>query len=382
MTDERLNKSSGSKFSIDAACPGNQNLINSMTEEQRNAAQPDDPLASRGIRLHAAWQKDSIEGLEDEEEIADFEKGKRYVESAISQWAQDNGLPEFKEAEREQRFWMHNPDDLTPVLSGQIDKYLTSGRHAIVLDFKSGWTKNLPPSHQNWQLRCYAVLLWKEHPELERIRVGFVKPKTRADAADYTDYSLSDLQHSEREIHHILWRTKQPDAPRVAGPQCNFCIGKAYCDQAGAMSLLPTTIIRDIKSSELSPEQIAERMSPQDLVAVWSRSTVIVKILDAIKDRLKGLPVEELSALGMQLKDGRKMDKITNAQGCLFYLRDELKLSEEAIWEAMSFGKGDVVLAIMRDLGTAKPKALGVAKQIIERFGTTSEASKTLEKIN
>ena len=46
MSDERDNKSSGSKFSIDAACPGNQNLIASLSTDQRNAAQPEDPLAT------------------------------------------------------------------------------------------------------------------------------------------------------------------------------------------------------------------------------------------------------------------------------------------------------------------------------------------------
>lgn len=391
MTDERLNKSSGSKFSIDAACPGNQNLIASLSDEQRNAAQPEDPLASRGTRLHAAWQTDSIQGLEDDTEIEDFEKGKRYVESAVAQWAQDNRLETFQEAEREQRFWLHAPDTLAPVLSGQLDRYYTSGSDACLLDFKSGWLKNLIPSHMNWQLRVYAVLLWREHPELRRIRVGFVKPKARADAADYTDYTVDDLEHSEREIFHILWKTRQPDAQRVAGPHCNFCIAKSYCDQAASMSLLPSVVVNQLAyqmpvtkaTAALVPsmESIVAKMQPADLLAVWQRSSVIVKILDAIKDRLKGLPEEELKRLGLQLADGRRMDKITKTMECFDYLKAELSMSDEELWSALKMGKTDLVKAFQREFGWAADKAAGYAKQLVQQFGETTQAAKSLERI-
>jgi hypothetical protein len=356
-----------------------------MSPEERAQFSTSDALANRGTKLHAAWENDSTEGLLDDEVddlVDDFIKGKKYCESAIAQWATDNRIPVFQEAAREQRFWLHNPSDLTPALSGQIDRYFLAGRHALLLDYKSGWTPNLSKSDENWQLRVYAVLLWKEHPELERIRVGFVKPKDRYENADYTDYDVSDLEHSEREIHHILWKTKQPDAIRSAGTHCNWCIAKAYCVEAASMSLLPTVmagVVTDRKA--WTPEEIAAKLSPEDLSAIHSLAGTIVKNLEAVKLRLKSIPETHLAEMGWMLADGRKTDTIIETKSAFDHIKGEMQISDKELWNAMSFGKADLILAIQRDTGVSKEKAAGYVSQIVSKYGETKQSEKALKRL-
>lgn len=373
--DERLSLPSASSFETDVLCPGRQNMLNTLPPEALQETADDD--ADRGTRIHRSRETGDTSQL-DEEDLEIYTKGMATEKSAVEQWKTDFQIPSMPTPTLEERLYLHWPDTLAPATSARLDVSYIDGKNGLVVEWKSLWCSNLTPAEKNWQGRLQAVLLAKEY-ELTHVRLVFNKAMFgKIDAVDYTE---NDLKHSEESIFHALYETKNPHAQRRAGAHCRYCPASKFCPEAAAMSLLPTTIIRDIKSAELSPEQIAERMSASDLVAVWSRSTVIVKILEAIKTRLKSFPADELSGLGLQLADGRKMDKIINTQGCLFYLRDELKMSEEAIWEAMSFGNGDVVLAIMRDLGVSKPKAVGVANQIIERFGETTYAAKSLERI-
>jgi hypothetical protein len=375
--DERLNLPSASSFETDVLCPGRQNILKTLPPEAFQQA-PDEE-ADRGTRIHKLREtaNTATSGDYDEEDWEIYQKGMASEIAAYSQWKDDFQLEIVSAPVLEERIYIHWPDTMAPATSARLDVFHISGTHGLIIEWKSLWCTNLTPAEKNWQGRLQAVLLANEY-NLNHVRVVF--NKAMFGKIDCVDYTENDLRHSEQSIFHALYETKNPYAQRRAGPWCRYCPARGkYCPESAAMALLPTTIIRDVAPVELSPLQIAERMSPEDLVAVWTRSGTIVKILDAIKDRLKNLPPEELSRLGLQLADGRKMDKITKTKECFEYLKTQIA-EEDEIWRAMSFGKGDVVLAIMRALGTSKPKAIGMAGQLVEKFGETNYAAKSLER--
>jgi hypothetical protein len=298
--DERLNKSSASSFAIDASCPGRQNLLRTLppeppkeskTEEEKTE---DEKQAERGTRLHKAWETGNFADL-DSDELDDYNTGILFKEKAIEQWKADFGVETFSEY-REQRLWMHDPKTLQPILSGETDVYATYGPFAIIIDFKSGWNKTLTSSERNWQLRVYAALVKLEHPEVTRIRVGFVKPKDSFRAGpDFTDYTEEDLAHAERDIRFHLWKTTLPDAQRVPGTHCRWCRAKAFCPEAGTMALLPSMIIPTaMEPTKETIKMLVYSMSYENLAVIQSRASIIGKILEEVKDRLKSLTPEQL----------------------------------------------------------------------------------------
>ena len=89
--------------------------------------------------------------------------------------------------------------------------------------------------------------------------------------------------------------------------------------------MLPSRVPVAGISSTADVTSLVETMTPDDLCTIFKKSSVIDKILDAVKDRLKGMTAEELQALGLGKKPGRKLDKITNALhnwGFVFRLTD------------------------------------------------------------
>lgn len=383
---ERLDLSSASSFAIDAACSGRQNLLRiippeppkpdlaTMTEEEKTS---DQLQAERGTRLHKAWETGTITDL-DADELEDYEIGRQFKERAIEQWLSDSRIEASVEF-REQRLWMHDPKTLAPVLSGEMDLYNIGQTFAIILDFKSGWNSTLTSSERNWQLRVYAVLLGIEYPDLQNIRVGFVKPKDSFKAGpDFTDYTREDLTHAERDIRFHLWKTKQPDAQRVPGTHCRWCRAKnGFCKEAAAMSLLPSISSLnapiDINGTKEAIATMVSLMTPEDLRAVHSRASIIGKILEEVKARLKTFTAEDLGTLGFGFGKPRTTRKIDKTKECFDYLKDTIGVSEAELWQALTFGNTKLVDALRRDQGWAKAKTDGFVKQQAETFGTVTE---------
>ena len=372
---DRLDRSSASSFSIDVLCPGRQNLLKLLPPSQPNTEPTeDDEQALRGVKLHEAWRTGNFAEL-DTEELDDYERGWKFKEQSLIQFAEDFKVPGIAKVVKEERLWLHDERTMKPILSGQMDEYGYVEQYGYVLDYKSGWNPNITTSERNWQLRVYAVLVWKEHPELTTIRVGFVKPKGMG-GPDFTDYSAEDLARSERDIRFHLWKTEQPDAQRVPGPHCRWCPAKAFCKEAAAMSLLPSVAIDEPAAMRKEDITALVGLMPlPDLAFLHRRASIIGKILDEVKARLKSLPVDELTALGFGFGKGRTMDSIDNTKDCFEALK-EFGINEEEIWKAMKFSKGELIDALRRDQGWPKAKADGFVKQYVENFGSskTSDA--------
>lgn len=361
MTDPRAGKPSASSFAIVASCPGQPQLKASLPAVQEPAPDPD---SERGTRIHRALETGDSSELEQDE----FEDMKAVAESAnrtLNGWMATWGFREddVVEKEREARFWLNDPSTAEPILSGQLDRHylsyssdgfnrLLSG--ALVIDYKTGWNRWLTPSQRNLQLRIQAVLVWREYDGIKHVRVALATKNPNR--LDFTDYTENDLIQSEQLILHQVWLASQPNAPRSAGMHCNWCPCKAHCPEAAAYSMLPSVIAANaaqvgVAEHQVGPKEMVAALAPADLALVFQRSAIIRKILDEVNDRLKGFTDEQLKAFGLTREPGRKLDPIADTRGAFEHLKAEYGISEDELWKALSFSKGELVKAIQRDQG-------------------------------
>lgn len=371
---ERLDLPSASQFEIVVNCPGQPNLIASMPEEKPEQADED---ASRGTLLHKAWQTDDTSGL-DEEDKAIYDRGVDLKNELRAKWCIEHSLPiPPREGPREARFWLLDENG-DPAASGQLDTHFICLPYLLVIDYKSLWCRNLTPAYKNWQLRLNGVLGWKEYTGIEHVRVGFVKPSVRG-GISWTDYSLADLENSESSIRFHLWASRQKDAQRRAGPHCRYCPGKGFCPEANAYAILPSA---NLGFSPAPQEilQMVDSLVPADLVVIWNRSGVIKKILDAVKERLKQMPDEDLQQFGIGRAPGSRLDPIVKTRELFEFLKAE-GITEEELWKALEFSKGELQKALQRDQGWGADATRGYLKQKLEPYIEKKTAESSLERI-
>lgn len=347
IDSERLDLPSASKFDIVVLCPGQPNLfaaVGNLIEPEKE--EPDEDALS-GQRIHKARETLDTSELS-EEERKKYNDGLKYEKRIFDAWVAEIGYLDAVEGPRELRLWLNDPATMEPASSGQLDVHYIARPYLLIVDWKTGYSWNLTPSHRNWQLRKQAVLAAREYDGIEKVRVAFDKPIATADRIDVTDYTREDLEQAEKDIFFHLWKSKQIDAQRTPGVHCRYCPCKPFCPEAAAWSLLPSVMVNDI-----SPEgmvQAVERMTPADWRMLWSKAGVIVKILDAAKECLKRLPTEQLTLLSLQMTPGKNLNPIVQTKEA-FYALKEFGITEGELWSALSFSKGELVKAVRRDKG-------------------------------
>lgn len=369
----RLDLPSASGFEIVVQCPGSVAMKASLPPEAL-ADEPDE-TAETGTKLHKASETGDTSDLTGDE-LEMHETGVENEKKLVETWGANEGLGmDYVEGPREERLWLHDAA-LNPVTSGQIDKHwlATQKPSALIVDAKSGWLFWKLKSQQSWQLKLQAVLLKNEYANLEHVRVAYNKLKTRGGWKDFTDYSATDLTNAQFEIQYHLWLSQQPDAPRRAGPWCNWCEAKAFCPEAGALSLLPSVIAKDML-------EVVDAMQPADLKVIWQKSPIITKIIDRVKFRLKGLAPEQMAAIGLETKDGRKLDSITNHIAAFAALNDD-GIEPERLWEALEFSKTKLVEVVRASKGLSAKDASEYLDQKLDPFIQRKRGDKMLiEKV-
>lgn len=360
--ESRLDLPSASGMSIVVDCPGQPNLKRLMPDEAfkpKEKKEEADEWAESGTRIHAAFETGStLELSEDEERI--YKQGAEYQEQIVKKWVSDKAIDEYEEGPREMRVWLHDPLNFPELLgSVQLDRHYIARKRKLVLitDFKSGFNPNLPPSPRSWQLRFGAVALHQEEYDwVEEIRVAHCKAQQKHTVKDFCDYNKQDLEYSWQSIRYHLWLSTQPDAPRHAGPHCNWCPCKAYCIEAGAYSLMPSVIAaRAMNMTQFEMQEAVQLMTDADLYRVWDSSTINGKIIKAVKGRLKEFDAERLETLGLELDGGRKNDSVTDVPNAFLELTKSF--AEQEVIKMFQFSKEMAVEIVRREKSLGKSDA-------------------------
>jgi len=394
--DVRRGLTSASKFNITYSCPGSENILRDMPVVAVEEKEPESEDATTGTRLHAAWETDNTDNLSSDD-LEIYKAGVDYKAKAVREWCEFYGITEYKEGQRELRLWMHDPATMKPVTSGMTDWHFistgASAGHILIGDFKSLWCRSLTPAYMNWQIRVLVALMAMEYEGTASFRGVLVKPIAKGNRTDCVDYTPTDAWRAKEDILQSIWKSKQPDAQRVPGNHCNWCPAKGICAEAQAWALLPSVIAaRGAQFSILNrpiainpelakPAELVSRMSLADCALVHSRATVIGKILDEVKYRLKKVPQDQLAELGYTLVSGRVTPYIENASACFRELSDELRLPIAAVWKAVKFNKGETVEQFMLEFGWGKKQAEGYWSQMVEKYGGNKQSDPMLEKL-
>ena len=385
---ERLDLPSASAMEIIVACPGMNNLKRKLPPEALVESKSDDDRewAERGTRIHHAFETGNTLELNAEENET-YQTGLKYLESIKQKWISDLGLDPSKvvEGPRELRVFLTKPYDFPKLMgSAMTDRHFVyrNGDRCclLVCDLKAGWNPNLPPSSRSWQLAYELITLYKEEYDgVTDGRVAYVKAKDKCERGDYADYSEMDLKFRYDSIVFHSWMAGQPDAPRHAGEHCRWCPCKAHCVEALAMALLPSTIAAGVLSGQ-KPEVAAQAVSDDDLYRLWSVSSTIEAILDAVKARLKAKTDEELAAMG--LRKGKGRDTLEwNVEGAFKFLRDEKLWPEADIFKAMEFGIGKLGQLAVKQIGIDEKYANKEAKEMLAKFWMATEGEKIIRKL-
>lgn len=366
--DPRLGKPSASSFGLDALCPGRQDLLQSIPE----LPEPKDEDADRGTRLHLAWQKEDPTGL-DSEDTELYIRGLKLVEHVKTVWTLQSNYdaPQCKEGTREKRFWFEDK------ASGQADRHYISGTYGLVCDFKSLWCRSLAPSELNWQLLLLAVLVAKEY-KLIHVRCAFVKPMFNR--LDTVDYNADYLKRAEYAVQQVLWASKNTPQRRP-GAHCRHCRASVACPECKSWLLLPSVQTNAVgRITPTMAEGLVEALSLQDCVRVWETQTSRRNIEEAIKSRLKSLPLGELADLGLTLGEPRINNPVTDPAGAWSFLAFS-GIPTEKLWAAVSLSKGTLTEIVQGQFSLTKKDAEQWIKDKLTPFVTVTPSERPLEKI-
>lgn len=373
MESERLNLPSASGAEIWMNCPAQPEFVKSIPATVEEV----DDLTLSGQKIHEALRTENPTGLSDEESET-YQLALKNQESLVSQWKAHKKISDAREGDREERCYLRDQSG-NIITSGQLDRHWIAPPYLLVEDFKSQYCWHLSPSHLNKQLRIYAVLAWLEYDgvngqQINEVRVALNKPKVHSSPLDCTDYSRTDLEMSKQQILFELWETKQPDAKFRPGAWCNWCAGKAYCKSAGAYSLLPSSIASNAV-------EMVERLSPQDLYRIYDYSGMVVKIIDAVKKRLKTFSEPELAELGLMFGKPKTLRPITNvAEACRYLVSNGVP--ESKVWSALKMSNGEIETVVQESLGLkSKREAQSWVRTNLAAWITEQQTDKPLEKI-
>lgn len=382
--DPRAGVPSASKFSTVVDCPGQDQFYRRLLREGKIALDiAPDHDASFGVAVHEARRTGNTLNL-DAEQLAAYEHGMSIERKILAQWRADYGIKDYREIPpMSERLFLHHPETLDPVASGEIDVLYIAEPRALIVDWKALGGYYTPPAKRNEQLRVYGVCAWKNYDGIENLRVAIDRCNERESTEDYCTYTLTDLKNSEQSIMYHLWYAQQESAPRRPGPQCHFCPCAANCPEAGAMALLPTVIARRaLNNQSVDVEDMVAAMSHEDLLKVWDMSGVVEKIIKAVDARLKLLSKEELNRLGLELPaEGKVRDAVKDVKGAFAFLRDAQNLPEDKLWAALGLAKGKVSEILQSERSMAKKWADKLATELLEKFSERTHDKPSLKEI-
>lgn len=305
--DERGSLPSASGIERLINCPG------SPAAQRDLPPLPEQAVTSQGTDIHTAMETGDATGMEeDEQEIA--VRLERLELRAVEDWSNKH---EFTLHERdaqmrrhaEERLWIRDRQSLELVASAKLDVYYVARVNALIIDFKSGF-KKATPSDRNWQLITQAIALHHERPDIESFTIGIAADRLKS-TLDIAHYTAAALRHAESVLMTSVWRSQQPNAARVPGTWCQYCRAIGECSVAAAWSQIALQNPA-LQAGGIGMLQAVQNMTPEQMKFVWQRSAAAKGIMDAVKLRLERVPADQLAAIGLQLKPGAEVRKITD----------------------------------------------------------------------
>ena len=315
MQDDRDNLPSASGIERLYLCPGSRAL------EQTVPPEPESKDAASGTRIHAALaefanrNREPEPGTLEEREIETFEMCAGMYDDLVFRWINPNAPTPPTMQKTEQREWLLN-DELNQVFSGQYDVLILDGTRALCLDYKTGHGDQTE-SIGNLQLRALAVLV-AENYNVTEVTVAIIQPWVSM-TPQLCTYDLAALTQARTEVLNILFRSEDPNAPRVPGEkQCKFCGARAICPEANA-TVATLAILR------------TQQIEPVDLLKMLEVVGPAKKVIEALEARAKYLLEADPTSLpGWTLEEGASRRSIRDPRAAFSQLSNAVSAEEFA----------------------------------------------------
>jgi len=221
MSDERCGKPSASSMERVLACPGSFLMEAHLGDTGNRSA------ANRGTKIHAALEGSiPMAKLSHSDRICveriSFEEAK-----LVEQFSME-GAHQLKEV----RLWHVSGEE--KIFSGQPDIIHYTHSRALVINYKTG---HYPPTpiNKNVQMETEGALaainVRDEGKELTSVAVALIHPNCTVDGkvAQAHTYSVKHLLYdSVPKLDSAAREALKVDAPRRAGPHCEWCRGKKH----------------------------------------------------------------------------------------------------------------------------------------------------------
>lgn len=341
MKDIRRGKASASRMAQIKQCPQSMRAQEGLPEVQSD-------VATFGTRCHAALETGRLDNLTTEQ-VEAVTLAREIEAGIVSQWVEEFGIESELEETREARLWGF--DDR---LSGQNDRTLESQRNALVIDYKFGHGDVDPPS-RNIQLRALACLLKESNPALRSISVAIVQPY--GPRYDFATYLEPDLIKAREEITHILNESQRPDAERRPSTKaCEYCKAKPTCPEAQEVA---------ISIARMAPESLTADNLPAMLDLAKAAEKAFAARVDMIRAKARELLQDDPNALaGWELKDGRTMRSVSDAQALFDELRERDLIDVKGMMRSVKVSVPSIENEVAVFSGTSKKDA----KQLVADF--------------
>lgn len=364
-------------------CAGSLRLRNSMTEaELKKADEPDEYIIS-GNKIDKSREEGVPLDLNNDE-LELYQNGLKFEDQLVQAWLAKTGAQDCEEGPHKERLFLNHPETMAPILSGESDVHYVSqhpeGKHVLIIDWKL-IGPNVPAAPRNRQLRILTVLKYRDMDGILGIRSAINRCGDKVGARDYVDYTPNDIERSEAWILQHLWLSEQEDAPLTPGAWCYHCPCNAICPMAGSYSLLPSVVATRALASSTDVSAMVAALKPADLVKLWENKSLIEKVLAECVKRLKSLPSEQLTALGLGFGKGRAMNPIVKTKECFDFLKDVQLLPEAALWAAMEFSNTAIADIVRADKDMTKDGAAKWVKTVLAEFMEQSTAEAPLQRI-
>jgi hypothetical protein len=368
-------------------CQGSHHAERAAIEAAHKAGQVEvvDEMATEGVIGHG-WVAAKTTG----DEI-----GARALWLTLKAWTQqlaetayrrrikllDDFLPGWNTQENpahvivERRLWIGTASG-TKIASGQHDLFAHRGGKVVIEDTKIG-PMAVDDADVNLQLRVLAVCA-KQAVDPDECIVAINQPACGEQVPAL--FTKEELRVAEMDIIAGAKAAMRKSAPRTAGAWCVNCKANGRCQEGIDYVNATKALVVGTPEVELTKSGVAEIVavtSPEVCKQVWQKRREVSWILDAITSRLKALPADELTALGLRLKPGKNDPSYKD----LDQLYQSLDLTFPEFLSCVTLSKGRMTELYQKKLGISEAKAKAQVEIMLSEFTVEGRMAEELAEI-
>lgn len=321
---------------------------------------PPSDISESGDAIHAVHAGEPKRKLTvDEEDVYDRQR------EQLDTLLMDYGTPDHVIQEDEFTLMMPGFE-----LTGHPD-YLAiyqEPQHAILADWKTGYLE-VPPAHQNMQVRIYALLTKAARPELKTITAAIIERWGRVTITEFDNVSLTAVYQELVDIYQKTQATNPAYNPSET--TCKYCPVQATCP----------AIKREVETMatlDVAPARW-ELITPDEKAELWDKLSLVQRAAAIIKSRITEEVATDPGAYSAHFREKQTSGRRTVVDPAGLAADSKLPADKFAGICSVPIGK---FKQAMRDHTGMKGKALeAMVNQLVDSHAEVSAGTVSVERV-